>query len=62
MNKIWSLIAVAMITIAGCSKKDVECPGVDVSAPAAEVANLKAYLDNNNITATADPRGFFLYY
>jgi FKBP-type peptidyl-prolyl cis-trans isomerase len=59
MNKIWSLIVIAMITIAGCSKKDVECPPVNVTAPAAEVANLKAYLDSKNISATADPRGFF---
>lgn len=48
-----------MIIIAGCTKKDVECPGVTVSAPDAEVLSLKTYLDNNNITATADARGFY---
>jgi FKBP-type peptidyl-prolyl cis-trans isomerase FkpA len=49
---------VVIIAIAACSKKD-ECPAVNVSAPAGEVANLKAYLDANNISAIADARGFF---
>ncbi|MCW3112598.1 MAG: FKBP-type peptidylprolyl isomerase [Segetibacter sp.] len=58
MKKILCFMFVVAITIAGCSKKD-DCPSVNVSAPASEVANLKAYLDANNISATADPRGFF---
>ena len=49
---------IAAITIAGCSKKD-DCPAVNVTAPSNEVATLKAYLDANNISATADARGFF---
>ena len=61
MNRIWSLVVVITIAIAGCKKDDTnsDCPSVNVSAPAAEVANLKAYLDANNIVATADARGFF---
>ncbi|MCW3082568.1 FKBP-type peptidyl-prolyl cis-trans isomerase [Segetibacter sp.] len=59
MKKIWSLLVVVVITIVGCSKKEEACPSVNVSAPATEVATLKAYLDANNISATADPRGFF---
>ena len=61
MNRIWSLVVVITIAIAGCKKDDTNsnCPSVNVSAPASEVANLKAYLDANNIVATADARGFF---
>jgi FKBP-type peptidyl-prolyl cis-trans isomerase FkpA len=61
MKRIWSLMLIAAITITACSKDEpkLECPTINVTAPATEVANLKAYLDANNITATADPRGFF---
>ena len=41
-----------------CKKKD-NCPSVNVTAPASEVVTLKAYITNNNIVATEDPRGFF---
>lgn len=50
---------IATIAITSCSKDEPECPTVNVTAPATEVATLKAYLDANNITATADLRGFF---
>ncbi len=57
---MWRLVVLITITIAGCSKKeDTNCPSVNVSAPDTEVANLKTYLDANNISATADARGFF---
>ncbi|GEO11295.1 FKBP-type peptidyl-prolyl cis-trans isomerase [Segetibacter aerophilus] len=60
MKKVLSLfVVVLLITIAGCSKKDEACPSVNTTAPASEVATLKAYLDANNISATADARGFF---
>jgi len=58
MKKILSLMLIAAITITGC-KKDDDCPAVEITAPATEVASLKAYLDANSINATADPRGFF---
>ena len=58
MKEIWSFIIIVVIAITSCSKKD-SCPSVSVSAPAAEVANLKSYLDANNISATADARGFY---
>ena len=58
MNKILSLLLIAAITITGC-KKDDDCPPVEITAPATEVASLKAYLDANSINATADSRGFF---
>lgn len=59
MKRIWSFVLVATITLSACSKKNEDCPAVNTSAPASETANLKAYLDANNITATADSRGFF---
>lgn len=58
MKKLPVLVLIVLFAIVGCSKKD-ECPSVNVTAPSSEVATLKAYLDQNNITATADPRGFF---
>lgn len=58
MKKMWCIIVVVVIATTGCSKKD-NCPSVEVAAPTAEVTNLKAYLDANNISATADARGFF---
>lgn len=59
MKKTWIWIVCAVVVFAACSKKDNECPAVNTSAPEAEVVSLKAYLDNNNIVATADARGFF---
>lgn len=59
MIRVGSLIALIVIAITACSKKDNNCPSVNVSAPATEVANLKAYLDSSKINATADARGFF---
>lgn len=59
MKRLYFLMVIAVVTILGCSKKDNSCPAVNVTASATEVANLKAYLDANNITATADTRGFF---
>jgi FKBP-type peptidyl-prolyl cis-trans isomerase FkpA len=59
MKRIWSFVLIAAIAISACSKKNDDCPSVNTSAPASEVANLKVYLDTNKITATADPRGFF---
>lgn len=59
MRKLW-FILIGAIFLADCNKKENNnCPSVNISAPATEVANLKAYLDANNISATADPRGFF---
>ncbi|MDQ6815283.1 MAG: FKBP-type peptidyl-prolyl cis-trans isomerase [Bacteroidota bacterium] len=58
MKRIWSFVLIAAIAVSACKKKD-DCPTVNTTAPASEVANLKAYLDASNITATADSRGFF---
>ena len=60
-------IAFASLTcallISGCKQSDQTTPcaaaPVTVTAPAAEVATLKQYIDANNITATADSRGFY---
>jgi FKBP-type peptidyl-prolyl cis-trans isomerase len=61
MKRIIGLMIAGVIMITGCSKEDKNenCPSINITAPATEVTNLKAYLDANNITATADPRGFF---
>lgn len=58
MKKTWYFILIGVIAMAGCGK-DRDCPSVNVTAPATEVANLKAYIDANSISATADPRGFY---
>jgi FKBP-type peptidyl-prolyl cis-trans isomerase FkpA len=59
MRKFAFAALIALVTgCAGCSKSD-SCPTVTVSAPASEVANLKAYLQSAGITATEDARGFF---
>lgn len=49
----------AFIILWGCSKKEGDCPEVTITAPSAEVATLKSYLDAAGITATQDDRGFF---
>ncbi|MBK6481776.1 MAG: FKBP-type peptidyl-prolyl cis-trans isomerase [Chitinophagaceae bacterium] len=56
-NRILAFLIV-MVSIS-CNKNDGNCPDVTDTAPASEVATLKAYLDAANITATEDPRGFF---
>jgi FKBP-type peptidyl-prolyl cis-trans isomerase FkpA len=66
MKKLLIILLFGMAIIS-CSKKDDNnnnnnnnnCPAVTTTAPAAEVATLKAYLLANNITAVEDPRGFF---
>ncbi len=52
------LILFALFIVSSCSK-DKDCPAVEITAPASEVANLRAYLSANSITATEDSRGFF---
>jgi len=55
---ILPLFTGALLTIAGCSKEG-SCPPVTTTAPADEVAELKAYLTGQGITAQEDARGFF---
>jgi FKBP-type peptidyl-prolyl cis-trans isomerase FkpA len=62
MKRFFAVLLIGTIAITGCIKNNNttnNCPEITATAPATEVANLKAYLDANNITATADPRGFF---
>ncbi len=59
MKRIYLIATIFLIGLAGCKKDDPKCPEVSVTAPAAEVQTLKAYIQANNITATEDPRGFF---
>lgn len=53
----WTLLLSALVI--SCNKKDSECPEVNLKAPDAEIATLRAYITGNGITATEDPRGFF---
>lgn len=53
------MLTCLLLSVAQSCKKDGNCPEVTITAPASEVATLKAYLDAANITATEDSRGFF---
>lgn len=66
--KIMKNYAIALLTwvliAGGCRQDDPQQPPCDstpvtTTAPAAEIASLQQYLTANNVTATADPRGFF---
>ena len=49
----------SLVALVSCKKEDANCPEITQTAPAAEVTNLRNYLQTNNITAVEDPRGFF---
>ena len=60
MSKRFLVLLVPVLMAVACKKDDKPpCPPVTATAPASEVANLRAYIQGNNITATEDPRGFF---
>jgi FKBP-type peptidyl-prolyl cis-trans isomerase FkpA len=61
MKKTFLIVLMFAMVATSCRKKDNndKCPEVTVTAPAAEVSNLRAYIQANNITAVEDPRGFF---
>ncbi|MDB5247614.1 MAG: FKBP-type peptidylprolyl isomerase [Segetibacter sp.] len=59
MKKTFFILLISVVTLFSCKKDDADCPEVSTTAPAAEVTNLRTYLQTNNITATEDPRGFF---
>lgn len=65
MKKWIPVVLFAMVLgigISSCLKNDTAPPAclpLNLTAPAAEVTALKAYLDSNGITATQDSRGFF---
>ena len=53
---------VISIVMNSCMKNETttpSCPPLTVTAPANEVAVLKAYIDSNHIATTPDSRGFF---
>lgn len=58
MKKKVLILLISALTAASCNK-DKQCEEVTVNAPAAEVTALYNYILANNITAVADPRGFF---
>jgi len=60
MNKLILIAFAFFIALSACIKNDApECNTVNTTAPAAEVAVLRTYLDTNNISAAEDSRGFF---
>ena len=58
MKKKLLILLIPVLMIVSCKKED-ECAEVTVNAPASEVTTLYNYILANNITAVADPRGFF---
>jgi FKBP-type peptidyl-prolyl cis-trans isomerase len=61
MRRVFLAIILSSMLFIGCGKKDQVCNYNDssVAAPASEIANVKAYLDANGITATLHPSGFY---
>ncbi|CAN5423433.1 hypothetical protein BH10BAC2_BH10BAC2_18740 [soil metagenome] len=59
MNKLVLVAGVLYISLSACKKETQECSPVTISAPAAEVDALRAYITAGGITATEDSRGFF---
>src|SRR4051812_37339496 len=61
MRRSLLIVMTIVLALGGCKKDDnsKNCGEVTLTAPAAEVQNLKTYLQTNNITAKEDPRGFF---
>jgi FKBP-type peptidyl-prolyl cis-trans isomerase FkpA len=55
-NLLWALLL--PVFVLSC-KKEPNCPEINVKAPDAEIAALKAYISGAGITANEDPRGFF---
>jgi len=59
-----ALLLVVVFSISSCIKNETTppattCTPVNITAPFAEVATLKTYLDSVGIVATQDNRGFF---
>lgn len=59
MRKFALVFLLTSVALVSCSKKDKNCPAVNISAPLNEVASLRQYIDTNSIAATEDSRGFF---
>lgn len=58
MKRNWIAI-IFVIAMVACKKDDKKCPEVTIAAPSSEVQNLRTYIENSNITAVEDARGFF---
>jgi FKBP-type peptidyl-prolyl cis-trans isomerase FkpA len=60
MKKIVLASLVLASVLTGCLKESkVDCSNIEVKAPDSEIATLTAYIEENGIEATKDPRGFF---
>lgn len=52
-------LSLFLVVLTGCNKDKRDCSLPKLKAPAAEVATLKKYLDDNSITAIFDTSGFY---
>lgn len=59
MRKSVFILMMLVMAVSSCKKEDRECAEVTITAPASEVQNLKTFIQDNNITAVEDARGFF---
>lgn len=60
MKKGFFILLIAGSVLSSCIKSTVQpCNDVTVTAPATEVASLRAYVETLGVTAVEDPRGFF---
>ena len=59
---VLTLMVISMV-MDSCMKNETtttsSCPPLNVTAPASEIAVLRAYIDSNHIAPTQDSRGFF---
>ena len=59
---MFALFAGLVVVMAGCLKDNTstrDCSSPTTTAPATEIASVKAYLDSIGVTASQDSRGFF---
>jgi len=59
MKKSFLIVILFVFALNACKKDENKCPEVTAKAPASEVENLRTYIEDNNIIAVEDARGFF---
>lgn len=62
MTKLFLPILLVVVLFSACGKEgpaSTPCDTITTKAPDAEVGTLKAWIESQNITATADDRGFY---
>lgn len=61
MKKFGFMLLLGSLLLGGCQQADTPCTQTTVTteAPPEEISTLKRYIETNNISATADKRGFY---